>query len=252
MVILFFLTLFILGAAVGSFVEVVVTRGLAGESIRGRSRCLNCATPLRWYELIPVFSYIFLHGKCGSCGVKLAREMLVVELVAGVLFVFVGWLLPFPVALLFLLPSISFALILFLFDLKGSVLPDRVSVPWIFFLLMFAALMRWTNGDWIKMVEGAVVGGGFFGLQYLVSRGRWVGDGDIRLGVIMGLLLGWPMVLVGLLLAYVSGAIISLCLLAARKVKLSSPIPFGVFLIPALFITLLWGHQLVQWYVSLW
>ncbi len=246
---LFFLVLFLLGAAVGSFILATATRLTAGETLRGRSHCAHCRRTLCWYELIPVASWCWLQGRCRTCQHSLGLALPFAEITLGILFVLAGQLAPSLAILGYWLISLTLAAILFLCDWKHSVLPDQISLPWLVFALLVG--LGFGPERWSILI-GGVVGAGFFALQYIISRGRWVGDGDIRLGAIMGLMLGWPLVLLALLIAYVTGAIVGLGLIALRRVKFSSAVPFGVFLIPALFITLWWGNNLVRWYVSLW
>ena len=98
---------------------------------------------------------------------------------------------------------------------------------------------------------GALIAGGFFAAQYVVSRGTWIGGGDIRLGVLMGLLLGWERTLFALFVAYVGGAFISVLILAAKKGDRKTQLPFGAFLAPATIVALLWGMPVIEWYVGL-
>jgi prepilin signal peptidase PulO-like enzyme (type II secretory pathway) len=103
---------------------------------------------------------------------------------------------------------------------------------------------------WQGMVIGALVGGGFFLAQFVVSRGQWIGGGDIKLGVLMGLLLSWPTILGALFLAYISGSIIGLGLVAGGKKQLGSQVPFGTFLTLSTFVMMLYGQQIISWYLA--
>ena len=96
-----------------------------------------------------------------------------------------------------------------------------------------------------------MVGGGFFLIQYVVSKGKWIGGGDIRLGFLMGIILGWPQILTALFIAYVLGSLISVGLLLFSKKHMSDKVPFGTFLAIATFLTMLYGQQLVHWYMNL-
>jgi len=101
------------------------------------------------------------------------------------------------------------------------------------------------------MLIGAAIGGGFFLAQFILSRGKWIGGGDIRLGVFMGVILGWQLTLVALFLAYIVGAIISVGLIAAKKKTLASKVPFGTYLTVTTFVSMFWGSQILNWYIHL-
>jgi prepilin signal peptidase PulO-like enzyme (type II secretory pathway) len=105
--------------------------------------------------------------------------------------------------------------------------------------------------DLFSMMAGAAVAGGFFLAQYLLSRGKWIGAGDIFLGVMMGIWLGWPNTLAALLIAYVLGALGGLFLLVVRKRKLTSTTPFGTYLALGTFVALFWGQAIINWYANL-
>jgi prepilin signal peptidase PulO-like enzyme (type II secretory pathway) len=101
------------------------------------------------------------------------------------------------------------------------------------------------------MIIGIVIGAGIFLFQYVISKGKWVGGGDIRLGMLMGVILGWPRILVALFLAYILGAIVSLVMVVFKKKELQGSTPFGTYLTIGTFVTMLWGAKIVEWYVGL-
>jgi len=108
--------------------------------------------------------------------------------------------------------------------------------------------------DWLSipfMLIGVLVGMGFFFLQYLISRGRWIGGGDIRLGLFMGVILGWPLILLALFLAYIGGALFVLPFLLLGKKQMATKVPFGAYLSIATVVTMFWGKGLVEWYIGL-
>ena len=219
--------------------------------------CPHCRTVLSPRDLVPLVSFCVLRGRCRSCHRRISWQYPLVEL---------GTALLFGMALIvsasrggapesldawgFLLRdwfAIAVLLVVFLHDLRFGLVFDRVVLPAIAVVLLANALM---GVPWESYVLGVIVGAGFFLLQYLISRGKWVGAGDIRLGAFMGALLGFPHVLIALLLAYVSGALTGLVLVKAGKKRLGSQIPFGAFLAPATVITLFWGPQILAWYLE--
>ncbi|MBI4262114.1 prepilin peptidase [Candidatus Uhrbacteria bacterium] len=264
--------IFIFGLGVGSFLNVVILRLPEQRSIaRGRSQCPACGRILAWYELIPLASFFALRARCKSCKAPISWQYPIVEFVTGVLFV-VTWYVhaysgmtssQFPISnfqfpnfyfitqLLSYLFYISVLLVIFVQDFRWGVILDRVTVPAIVLTLVFQLLLSPTIVPLTTLGLGMLIGGGFFALQYVLSRGRWIGGGDIRLGALMGAMLGWQLVIVALMLAYVGGAVIALPLLIFRIKHLGDALPFGIFLVPATIITLFYGEAIMRWYFNL-
>lgn len=253
--------IFVLGTAVGSFLSVVVYRLHTGEKgmIRGRSQCPACKTKLKWFHLIPIFSWIFLRGRCSDCGKKISSHYIVMEFVTGLifLFTFLNWnfidqfnAIDWTTLQTFILYIVeaTFLLAIFFYDLMYKEIPDRLSIPAIAIAIigvLSLQILRWDN-----MLIGAAVIGGFFLLQFIASKGRWIGGGDIRLGVLMGALLGWKLGLTALAIAYIIGGIFSLFLLLKRKISKNSEIAFGPFLVTGTFIALFYGQAILDWYLN--
>lgn len=142
-----------------------------------------------------------------------------------------------------------FLTIIFIYDLQYQLIPHRTVLVFTFiFFIIFAVL---SPESLVNRVLAVLAAGGFFLFQYLISRGRWIGVGDIYLGIFMGVILGWPQILAALLIAYVSGACFSLFLLAIGSKKLQSRTPFGTYLAVATLVTMLWGKIILEWYISL-
>lgn len=227
--------------------NVVVLRLNAQESLRGRSHCPQCHHTLPWFALFPVFSYIGLGGKCFFCHKPIALFYPVVELTTAVLFFMLTlWFIQQPVQLAVYAIITALCIGIFLSDYLFYTIPDALTLPGI----VVAALGQVLLGErLIYLGLGLAIGGGIFLLQYVISRKKWVGSGDIRLGVLMGLILSWPNILVGLFLAYVLGGITVLPLLLQRRKGMKDQVPFGTFLTVATVVTLLFGDVLVQWYL---
>lgn len=249
-----YVIIFFLGLALGSFLNSWIWRTRENIKIlNSRSMCPGCRRQLTWYENIPVFSYLFLLGKCRTCKNSIPKHFIFVELGAALIFVLVAWHdlngAMFTPAHFF--RDIIFAILLiivFIYDwLYQEILPE---VIWVGALsgLFFNFYLHYSP---VSMLLGMLLAGGFFLLQFVVSRGKWIGGGDVSMGIMMGIWLGWPGVLVALVLAYVLGATAGLSLIALRKKHLSSAIPFGTFLALGTFTTLLWGNQIVGWYIRL-
>lgn len=141
-----------------------------------------------------------------------------------------------------------FLVIIFVYDLKFSYILDRFTIP---AMIVALVLNVWIGSlSIVSMLIGAVVVGGFFLAQFLVSKGRWIGGGDIRLGMVMGLLLGWPNALLALLIGYLLGGFVGVGLILFKHKKIESAVPFGTFLGVGTFVAMLWGEKIIQWYMG--
>ena len=234
----------------GSFLNVLVFRTHDEQPFfRGRSKCIKCEVPIAWYDLIPVLSFFLLRKRCRNCKSAISWQYPLVELVTGLLFLGL-WLRP-DFAIEYLVRDSIFTIfliVLFVYDLKYQLLLDRFTIPAMIAALLlnlFLGVPVWS------MLVGAIVLGGFFLGQYWISKGKWIGDGDIRMGALMGLMLGLEHGLVALFLAYVLGATVGLILIVSKKAKMHTQIPFGTFLALTTFVSLLWGEQIVNWYLNL-
>ncbi len=230
--------IFLIGLAVGSFANVLIDRLPQGESIVwGRSHCDFCKRTLRWYELIPVLSYIIQLGKCRNCHKRLSIQYPVIELITGTGFVL---LLPYHVSYYLLFISL---LVILVADLKYQIIPDSMIV------LGFAAvILNWigTNqaGNFMQYIIPGLASFVAFYLLWLVTRGKGLGFGDVKFAPLMGLLLGFPGVVIALYIAFLTGAIVGVILMLGRKKTWKSKIAFGPFLVLGTSVALIWQPQL--------
>lgn len=245
------------------------------KSLNGRSFCPSCKHQLGFFDLIPLFSWIFLRAKCRYCKEKISIQYPLVELGTGLIFVMTYWLTAHtsqftglsgqlsPISLISYSPILllliinCLLLIIFVYDLKHKIIPDKVIYPAIVLAVcswLFAVVGGYLNhtvslATTLYPILAAFGAGSFFYLLAAVSDGKWMGGGDIKLVFLMGLLLGFPNILIGLFLGFVLGAIFGVTLMVSRKAKLQSEIPFGPFLITGTWIALFWGDKVVQLYV---
>jgi prepilin signal peptidase PulO-like enzyme (type II secretory pathway) len=251
--------IFLLGLLVGSFLNVVALRVAGGESIRGRSRCRSCKGTLHPISLIPVISWIVQKGRCAMCRERISVQYPLVELVTALLFLalwqhFAGELILF----VGFAGVFSFLIALFVTDARFGVLPDILTIPAIVLTIatfLGAALLDGLFGlsaffTFLGVfVPSIAIGGGFFALQWLLSRGRWVGSGDIRLGVLMGTMLPiWRELVLALFIAYIVGAVVGVVLLITKRATRTSAIPFGPYLIIGTGVAFFWGTHILHWY----
>ncbi len=226
--------------------------------LHGRSMCENCQHQLAGKDLVPVFSWLSLRGKCRYCAKPVSAMHPIVELLSGaaVLFNVVFW----PdvgstrsVILLGIWLAILIGLIiLFIYDLKWMILPTQVIRPLIGLAVIYQVIRLFGHESagsvLVGSVAGLLIGGGIFWLLYQISKGSWIGGGDVRLGAMFGILLG-PTGAVGMIfIASCLGVIVSLPLMLNKKAKLNTKIPYGPFLIIAGVIMQLFGAGLVAWY----
>lgn len=249
----FSIIFFVLGACMGSFLHAASFRiAKKQDLVKGRSACPKCRQQLKWYDLIPVISFLVLKRKCRACGWKIPTRYLLVELATGLLFLSTGlyWLSQ-DLTMIYLIRDlfiVSVLLFLFIHDLFYYILPDIVTLPSI---VLVVAMQLALGISWESLLLAILIGGGFFAFQFIVSKGKWIGGGDIRLGALMGAIVGWPAILIALLLAYLLGAFVSLFLVFTKKKDFGSMMPFGTFLTLSTLITIWWGEQILQWYIGL-
>jgi len=234
---LFYLFIFFLGLAVGSFLNCVIYRLETGGSfLGGRSFCPHCRHKLGFWDLIPVLSFLWLRGRCRYCQERISFQYPLVELTVGILFV----LIHLNSATAFLAYVIvPFLIVIFVYDLKHYIIPDKVIYPVIALVLIF------NFSAWPSALGAAA----FFAAIVLISRGKWMGLGDVKLAFLMGIILGFPNILAALFLAFLAGAIIGIGLIALGRKKMKSEVPFGPFLVTGTLIAMFWGEELINWYL---
>lgn len=256
--------LFFFGTAIGSFLNVVIFRLPKRRKFlntKQRSRCMHCKKILRPVDLVPIFSYVFLLGRCRFCKKPISPQYIIVEAMTGLIFVLLferyGLGLPFFIGLLGACSLLTLAFI----DGRHKVVPDSISLPTIVLLFFLQLVHIFQVQDWqftatfwtdaLVLILAMLIGAGWFWLQWAVSKGRWVGSGDIRIGAILGAFLGLPLVAVALFASYMGGSVWAAILLARGKVKMKSQLPFGVFLGAAGILAYVFGPSVVSWYQGL-
>lgn len=240
---------FIYGLVLGSFYNVVGLRVPKGESIvRPPSHCTICDRNLTAKDLVPVFSYVFLKGKCRGCGTKIHWVYPVIELTTGVLFTFaylqLGFTWEFVTALLF----ISLLIIITVSDIAYMLILDKILLYFLIPLIVCRMISPLT--PWWDSAVGAIVGFGILLLVAMVSKGG-MGGGDIKLFFVIGVVLGTVSTLVTLFLASVIGTVVGLIMLKISKQGRKTPIPFGPSIAIAAVISYFYGQAIVDWYMNL-
>ncbi|MBU6500328.1 MAG: prepilin peptidase [Patescibacteria group bacterium] len=269
--------LFIFGAAIGSFLNVVSVRYqpdkflFSGKIIGGRSHCPNCKKTLRWFELVPLLSFMIQGGRCRRCGERLSFQYPAVEIVSGIFFVFVPqylssyYSLPITYYTLSVLWTLVFLtlLVVFLIDLRLSIIPDEANIILLALAILilvfgggasfsgsYGTLFGFQGNVWLNHIFAAIIGGAFFGFLILATKGRGMGLGDLKLIIPLGFLFGWPDILFIMAAGFIIGAICGGYLILAYGKKLKSAVPFGPFLVASSVLIFFFGRTVLDNYFN--
>ncbi|HVT01057.1 MAG TPA: prepilin peptidase [Patescibacteria group bacterium] len=241
---------FLIGSCLGSFTNVVIDRLPAGVGlVYGRSYCEKCKKTLLPQDLVPIFSYLLLGGKCRFCKEKIPARLFYVEALIGlslatISYFFLNGLVPLYQAIyIFIIIDLSTAI--FFTDIEYGIIPDQLVI--IATVLIFIYNLVYTPqllvGNVLAGISAAIV----FLILFLVTSGKGMGFGDVKLSFVLGLFLGFPRVVVGVYLAFLTGALISIILILLGKKKLKrDTIPFGPFLVMGMLIAFLFGNFLIE------
>lgn len=275
--------LFFLGAAVGSFLGLISDRYREDlplwdkKIIGGRSHCEFCKKQLRWFELVPVISFLIQAGKCRSCRHRLGLRYLFFEITSGLVFISVPCVLSqyfYVINYTFYILSalwISIFSILFLvslIDYRLRIIPDEANLMLVLpgalitffqpfndisgsFLGHYAMLFGWRSNPWINHLMAAAIVGLFFAAIIFATRGRGMGGGDMKLAAAMGFVFGWPDIILSLILAFIFGSIFGAMEITLGKKGLKSKVPFGPFLAFSGLVVFMFGYQIIDWYFGL-
>lgn len=247
--IVFIIGITFLGMCLGSFTTLLIHRLHFDEPgiLWGRSQCPQCKKKLSAKNLFPVFSWIFQKGRCTHCHEKISFLYPLIEITFGLSFFLFVQKFYSSETLLPLLIFVFIALILFFYDALYLEVDQRIIYP----ALLGAVIWMFFRSDpWTAYLWGGAVGYAFYAAQYYLSGKKWVGDGDMQLGLFMGLLLGWQDLLLGLFIAYILGFFVAVPLLLSGKAHSKTMLPMGAFLMPALLIMLYSGDFIRSVYIS--
>lgn len=272
MVRLFYFFVFAYGCVIGSFLNVVIDRIPKRESvIKGRSHCDHCNHKLKWYDLIPIASYLALNGKCRNCEKAISFSYPIVELITGLSFLVVVLLIlkqnyfylldiRYFITIDYFLYIISSLIVIFFIDLKYGIIPFTIvlyavasCILWYVLLPIFnfspaeISIFDLSNYNYLNYLLSGVGVFLFFLIIFLVSKGRGMGFGDVVFVFLMGFILGFPRIILGLYITFLTGAFVSLLLILIGKKKFKGgTVPFGPFLVFGTVICLFWGNLLIE------
>lgn len=244
--IIFYIIIFLYGIVIGSFLNVCIYRLPQKENIaKVRSHCMNCGYQLRWYDLVPVFSYLCLRGRCRKCKEKISIQYPVIESLNGVLYCIIFAEYGFSIETLLYALLFSALITLSVIDFRTYEIPLGINI-FILALGLVRVVTDYTN--WLGYAIGLFCVSGFLYLIYLVTKGRGIGGGDIKLMAACGLLLGWKLVILSFVLGCIIGSVIHLI-----RMKVSGEghvLAMGPYLAVGVMISTLYGERLIHWYLS--
>jgi len=249
-----YVIIFVIGAVIGSFLNVCIYRVPRNLSIVSPpSRCPSCNTPIKPYDNIPVLSYILLGGKCRVCKAGISFRYPLVEVLNAVLYVFVIYRFGFAWHTVIYGILCSALVVITFIDLDFQIIPDVITLPGILIgivagsLLMPDPFMRSSLLGFKASVIGLLTGGGLFYAIAVLSRGG-MGGGDIKMMAMVGALMGWKSVLLTIFLGSLTGAVFGIFLMISQGKGRKTKIPFGPFLALGTVITLFYGQEIFSWY----
>ena len=237
---------FLLGLIIGSFLNVVVYRLNAMETLLGRSHCPHCRKKIRWYDNVPILSFILLAAKCRDCGQKISWKYPIYEFLTGVIFMFIGnyfFSISFPITWIttaYYLIVFSLLLVIFAYDVEYMEIPMIILWLGVGISIIYLLGIDWQrfaiveNYFDLRLVSGLMGGAMAFLFFYILaaySKEKWMGMGDAYLGLLIGLIVGWPHVISALMLSFTVGALVSVILLSFQKKTMKSQVPFAPFMV---------------------
>lgn len=241
-----YIVIFLYGIIIGSFLNVCIYRIPKKENIATtRSHCMSCGYQLKWYDLVPLFSYLALRGKCRKCGSKISVQYPVIEALNGVLYLLVFWRYGLSIDSLLYCLLFSALIVLGVIDFRTYEIPLGINI----FILTLGLVRIMTDlSHWSDYGIGLLSVSVPLLLIYLVTKGRGIGGGDVKLMAAVGLLLGWKLSLLGFLLGCILGSVIHVC-----RMRISGEghvLAMGPYLAMGIAISVMWGEQMIAWYLS--
>jgi len=244
---------FILGTCIGSFLNVCIYRIPVGESIISPpSRCPGCGAGIRWYQNIPIVSWIVLRGKCATCKTGISIRYPLVEALTGGLFLLVFHTFGISWPTLVFWVFMAMLVVITFIDLDHQIIPDVISLPGIVIGFACSFLLPWIT--WTDSLYGILLGGGSLFLvaagYELLTRKEGMGGGDVKFLAMLGAFLGWKAILPVIFISSLLGTMVGVPLMLIKGADRKLAIPFGPFLAVGAVIWLFWGGMLLSWYLG--
>lgn len=245
MQVLIFLFIFLLGFIFGSFVNVLIYRLPIRKPITGRSLCPNCQKQIAWFDNVPLLSFILLRGKCRNCSKKISIRYPLIELLTAIGFLLIYLL--FKGQSVFEIGYLLFVFVLllpiFVIDLIHQIVPDELVFCGV--ALVFLFLLLSDSQSIFSSLFASFVSASFILSIHLITKGKGMGLGDVKLALFLGVFLGVSKIIPWFYLSFLTGALVGIILILVRKAKFGKPIAFGPFLILGLIGAYFWGDKLI-------
>ena len=242
-----YIIIFIFGITIGSFLNVCIYRITLGESIvTAPSHCMTCGRKLKWYDMVPVFSWLVLGGKCRNCKSKISVQYPIIEGVNGILYVMICAVNGLEWSSVIYCFMASALLVLSIIDWRTYEIPFGINV---FLFVLGIAMTILDRGNLAEHLIGMICVSGLLGILYLLTGGRAIGGGDIKLMFACGLILGWKLILLAFFLGCIIGSVVHIIRMSVKKA--GRMLAMGPYLSAGIFLAALWGNAWINWYLSL-
>lgn len=242
-----YIIIFIFGITIGSFLNVCIYRIPLGESIvMAPSHCMTCGRKLKWYDMVPVFSWLVLGGKCRNCKSKISVQYPIIEGVNGILYVMICAVNGLEWSSVIYCFMASALLVLSIIDWRTYEIPFGINV---FLFVLGIAMTILDRGNLVEHLIGMICVSGLLGILYLLTGGRAIGGGDIKLMFACGLILGWKLILLAFFLGCIIGSVVHIIRMSVKKA--GRMLAMGPYLSAGILLAALWGNAWINWYLSL-
>lgn len=242
-----YIIIFIFGITIGSFLNVCIYRIPLGESIvTAPSHCMTCGRKLKWYDMVPVFSWLVLGGKCRNCKSKISVQYPIIEGVNGILYVMICAVNGLEWSSVIYCFMASALLVLSIIDWRTYEIPFEINV---FLFVLGIAMTILDRGNLVEHLIGMICVSVLLGILYLLTGGRAIGGGDIKLMFACGLILGWKLILLAFFLGCIIGSVVHIIRMSVKKA--GRMLAMGPYLSAGIFLAALWGNAWINWYLSL-
>ena len=242
-----YIIIFIFGITIGSFLNVCIYRIPLGESIvTAPSHCMTCGRKLKWYDMVPVFSWLVLGGKCRNCKSKISVQYPIIEGVNGILYVMICAVNGLEWSSVIYCFMASALLVLSIIDWRTYEIPFGINV---FLFVLGIAMTILDRGNLVEHLIGMICVSVLLGILYLLTGGRAIGGGDIKLMFACGLILGWKLILLAFFLGCIIGSVVHIIRMSVKKA--GRMLAMGPYLSAGILLAALWGNAWVNWYLSL-
>lgn len=242
-----YIIIFIFGITIGSFLNVCIYRIPLGESIvTAPPHCMTCGWKMKWYDMVPVFSWLVLGGKCRNCKSKISVQYPIIEGVNGILYVMICAVNGLEWSSVIYCFMASALLVLSIIDWRTYEIPFGINV---FLFVLGIAMTIFDRGNLAEHLIGMICVSGLLGILYLLTGGRAIGGGDIKLMFACGLILGWKLILLAFFLGCIIGSVVHIIRMSVKKA--GRMLAMGPYLSSGILLAALWGNAWINWYLSL-